>query len=201
MGQIDDLLFETERRSILFHKDTSMPNGTQLGYDGDPNFAVAINSDGEFLLHYCPSGTRFIQKNVTPFLIWEKLADAPGGIWISAWSGDYNNVMVLPTLIAIGGNRVVSIKDQYACYANADDADLPALGISVRAVSPGSDLDVQTSGEMDIPGATFLQNKFIFVGVNGTLTQTPIGTEYIQKVGIARTPEIILIDISQPIYR
>lgn len=87
MSQIDDLLFETERRSILFHRGTSMPDGSQLEYDGDPNAVAPDGSGGEFLLHYCPSGTRYLQKNVTPYKIWEKLADGAGGIWNEAGTG------------------------------------------------------------------------------------------------------------------
>jgi len=82
MPLIDDLLFEVERRSILFHKDTSMPDGTQLGYDNDPNLAVPSNSDGEFLLYHSPSGTRYIQKNTSPFTIWKKVSDNAGGLWL-----------------------------------------------------------------------------------------------------------------------
>ena len=51
MALIDDLLFEMERRSILFHRDTTMPDGSQFGYTGNPNNAVPATTDGEFLLH------------------------------------------------------------------------------------------------------------------------------------------------------
>jgi len=97
MALIDDLLFETERRSILFHKDTSMPDATQLGYDGDPNNAVPGNSDGEFLLHNSPGGTRYMQKNTTPYTIWKKVSDAPGGTWEQEASGSVG----APPLIGI----------------------------------------------------------------------------------------------------
>jgi hypothetical protein len=91
MALINDLLFEVERRSILFHKDTSMPDGTQLGYDGDPNLAVPLNTDGEFLLYHCPSGTRYTQKNTTPFTIWKKVSDDAGGLWVRE-GGDMINI-------------------------------------------------------------------------------------------------------------
>jgi hypothetical protein len=87
MGLLEDLGFETERRGIVFHKGTSMPDASQLGYDGDPNLANPLVSDGEFLLHNCPSGTRYIQKNVSPHVFWKKAADSPGGIWLQEASG------------------------------------------------------------------------------------------------------------------
>lgn len=203
MAQIDDLLFETERRSILFHKGTSMPDGTQLAYDGDPNFAAPLSSDGEFLLHYCPSGTRYIQKNVVPFQLWEKLSDSPGGVWQAAGSGSggtCNTNVILPTNSAIGGTRAIATKDQFACYADGNDITLTAIGISVGAVSSGSPVEVQTFGKMLITGAGFTQNNFVFVGLNGVLTQSPVNTGFLQKVGVAHTPEILLIDVSQPIF-
>lgn len=204
MSQIDDLLFETERRSILFHKGTSMPDSTQLAYDGDPNLADPVNTDGEFLLHYCPSGTRYLQKNVTPYQLWEKLSDAPGGIWnkagASSSSGIGDSGVILPTNSALGGNRAVSTKDQFACYADCDDASISAVGISTGAVVSGVPVELQTSGKMTISAAGFTENNFVFVGSNGVLTQTPSGISFVQKVGIAHSPEILLIDISQPIF-
>jgi len=94
MALIDDLLFETERRGIIFHKDTSMPDATQLGYDGDPNAAVEANSDGEFLLYHSPSGTSFIQKDTTPFTKWNKVSDDAGGLWVIAGSGSSTGTVV-----------------------------------------------------------------------------------------------------------
>ncbi len=79
--------FEIERRRQLYHKDTTMPTGQPLGYDGDPNLVVPGDSDGEFLLYYAPSGTNFTQKNTTPFTIWSKKSDTPGGLWEIDGSG------------------------------------------------------------------------------------------------------------------
>lgn len=111
MALIDDLLFETERRSILFHKDTSMPNATQLGYDDDPNNAVPTNSDGEFLLYNCPGGTRYMQKNVTPFALWKKVSDAAGGLWEleSAGSGSAALIGVYTVTAKYAANEVITI--------------------------------------------------------------------------------------------
>jgi hypothetical protein len=69
MADINDLLFEIERRSIIFHRDTSMPDGSQLGYTGNPNYVDPGNSDGQFLLYHSPSGTHYLDKSVNPHIL------------------------------------------------------------------------------------------------------------------------------------
>lgn len=196
MGLLQDIAFETERRSILFHRNTSMPDGTQLTYDGDPNNANKDNSDGEFLLHYCPGGTRYLQKNVTPFQIWEKVADEVGGIWIKAGG----KVIELPTNSDIGGDRAIGVEGGFAVYADSN-TDIHCIGISKNAVVAGEVLSVQANNQMVISAAGFVSGDRVFVDNNGTLTQSPSGSKYTQSIGTAQDAEILLIDISQPIYK
>lgn len=203
MSQIDDLLFETERRSILFSRGTSMPDGTQLGYDGDPNSADEGNSDGEFLLHHCPSGTRYIQKGTTPYTLWEKLSDDAGGLWEQAGAGEGGTVDIHLKLLtdqAIGGTRAIASIEGYARYADSNNPDLVAIGLSQGAVSVGEEVTIQQFGKMVMTGAGYTVNKPVYVDSNGTLTQTPAGTEYVQKVGIAHNSETLIVDVSQPIF-
>jgi len=202
MSQLDDLLFETERRSILFHRGTSMPDGTQLGYDGDPNDADPLTSDGEFLLYHCPSGTRYVQKNTVPFTTWDKVSDNAGGLWLAAGTSGVSPVPVysLPTNVAIGGNRAIATSGEYACYADCSDINKPAIAISKGAVSAGDDVPLQVSEKMTISGAGFTPGEYVFVGLNGVLTQTPSTAGYSQIVGVAHSSEILLIEISQPIF-
>ena len=51
--------FEIERRVILFKSSTTMPDGTQLGYNDDPNNAVSGETPGQTLIYTCPVGTRY----------------------------------------------------------------------------------------------------------------------------------------------
>ncbi len=81
MPTLDDLNFELERRIILFHRDTSLPDDSQLGYVGDPNAAINNNSPGETLLYNCPAGARYLDKALDPQQRWVKVQDIPGGIW------------------------------------------------------------------------------------------------------------------------
>lgn len=88
----DNLQFEMERRVIVFHKDTSMPDGTQLGFDGDPNNVDPNNTDGEFLIYNCPQNTRYAESNGTQWYkkekpnIWRQFS---GGSEID-WTVDQN---------------------------------------------------------------------------------------------------------------
>jgi hypothetical protein len=80
MATINELEFEIERRGIIFHKDTSMSNGLQLEYSGNPNNVINGSTPGESLIYNCPSGTVYIDKNITPYNIYDKVEDLAGGL-------------------------------------------------------------------------------------------------------------------------
>lgn len=81
MPTTDELGFEVERRVIIFHKDTTMPDDTQLGYTGDPNNVINGNTPGETLLYNSPSGSKYLDKGLTPHERWTKVEDSAGGLW------------------------------------------------------------------------------------------------------------------------
>jgi len=81
MATNDELGFEVERRVIIFHRDTSMPDDTQLGYVGDPNNVINGNTDGETLLYNSPSGSKYLDKDSDPHERWVKVVDVAGGLW------------------------------------------------------------------------------------------------------------------------
>jgi len=87
MATLESLGFETERRLILFHRDTTMPDNSQLGYVGDPNDITEPTTSGQVLLFNCPAGTQFLDKGQTPMVLWTKRVDTPGGVWIESWTG------------------------------------------------------------------------------------------------------------------
>ena len=74
---INSLQFELERGFKLLKSTTTMPDNTQLGYDGDPNDATASTS-GQTLLVNAPLGTGFIQQDGTS---WQKTEVGIGGSW------------------------------------------------------------------------------------------------------------------------
>lgn len=67
MATLESLAFELERRGIVFHRDVSLPDDSQLGYVGNPNNVINGNTAGETLLYNCPSGTFFIDKSKNPY--------------------------------------------------------------------------------------------------------------------------------------
>lgn len=75
---LEQLQFELERGSKLFKPTTTMPDGSQLVYDGNPNDVTPSTTDGEFLIHNAPIGTGFIQSTG---VMWRKTVDGPGGKW------------------------------------------------------------------------------------------------------------------------
>lgn len=87
MATLDELGFEMERRVIVFHRDTTMPGGSQLGYIGDPNAAVNGATPGQTLLYNSPSGTRYLDKGTNPHEAWSKTQDGAGGIWVKDGTG------------------------------------------------------------------------------------------------------------------
>lgn len=87
MPTTTELGFEVERRVIIFHRDTTLPDNTQLGYTGNPNNVVNGNTPGENLLYYSPSGTKYLDKGQNPHIRYTKAQDAAGGLWIQAGGG------------------------------------------------------------------------------------------------------------------
>ena len=81
MATLASLGFEIERRVIIFHRDTTLPDDTQLGYTGNPNDAINGNTNGETLLYNSPSGTQYLDKGLSIYERWTKVEDTPGGLW------------------------------------------------------------------------------------------------------------------------
>jgi len=63
MSDISNIIFELERRVILFKPNTSMPDGSQLGFDDNPNNILLETDDaGQLLIINCPVGSRYQQS-------------------------------------------------------------------------------------------------------------------------------------------
>lgn len=92
-----------------------MPDLSLLGYDADPNAAVAGNSDGEFLLVNSPNGTAYQQSDGT---LWDKIAQP--NTWVIRGSGAVSSVTLQtaynnsagtdPSILTTDGFGAVSIR-------------------------------------------------------------------------------------------
>ena len=66
-----------------------MPDGSVLGYNGDPNEVVEGDSSGQTLIYHCPVGTRYQEDDGTQWYkkslqnVWEKINADIG------WSHDH----------------------------------------------------------------------------------------------------------------
>lgn len=105
MATNDELLFEIERRSVIFHALTTMPDGSQLGYTGDPNLAVLGNTDGEDLIYNCPSGSVYHDKTITQEDIWEKVVNIAGGLWVKIESSAGSDIALNTTILNVTATK------------------------------------------------------------------------------------------------
>jgi hypothetical protein len=141
MPTLEDLGFEIERAPRIFHRDTTMPDESQLGYIGDPNSVVNGNTPGESLLYNAPSGTKFVDKTSSPYEIWEKIEDTAGGVWVST----YGN-----TTITGGGTTAIfscnssKFKNRYLNFAGRPSN---IVGLPIMKPSNISKVQVMTQEE------------------------------------------------------
>lgn len=84
---MNTVLFQLERRVVLFDRNTEMPDGSALGYDEDPNNANPDSSpsSGEFLIYNCPVGSRYQESDGTQWYkktrpnVWKQFGEGSGG--------------------------------------------------------------------------------------------------------------------------
>jgi len=101
---------------------------------------------------------------------------------------------------ALGGHRVVVRRAgvvEYADRTNAAHLGL-VVGITRGAVGSGETTEVQVYGPMREASWTWTADLPIFVGTNGTLTQTPPTSGFSQQVAVAKNATDIFIDLQPP---
>jgi hypothetical protein len=100
----------------------------------------------------------------------------------------------------LSGHRAVAIINNLAVYGSHTTPEhLGCIrGITVGATTSGETALVQVFGPMTEPSFSFIPGP-IFVAVNGTLTQTPPTTGWLQQIAVADSATSIFIDIHAPI--
>jgi hypothetical protein len=84
MATTDSLDFEMQRRVILYKSGTVMPDGSLLGFDGDPNNAGTEDA-GEKLIYNSPVGTLYVDDDGVMYRktdtnnTWEAIGSGSGG--------------------------------------------------------------------------------------------------------------------------
>ena len=106
---------------------------------------------------------------------------------------------VLPIISPIVANKAVCVTQGYAEYANNAALDTQAIGFSREDGSPGYEITVTTSGEIDFGTDVFVPGEQQYLGENGEVINAPPTSGIVQKVGVALNEQILLISLSQPI--
>lgn len=101
----------------------------------------------------------------------------------------------------IGGHKAVRVVDggQFM-VASSDDASQigTVIGVSSNAAGQGDDLRVVSLGEISEPSWAFVPGP-VFLGVGGSLVQTPPSIGFIQQMGVALSATKLLVALSAPI--
>ena len=102
----------------------------------------------------------------------------------------------------LSGHKVISAaSDGKALYADVNTVTTTAIiGISLNAALHNDTVNVQNSGTLQHSGWSFTPQEPVFVGLNGQLTQTPLNAAYSAEIGVAISPDTILINIQPIIY-
>ena len=104
---------------------------------------------------------------------------------------------------ALGGHRGVIVGNDNRLYY-ADQSNLThfnrVLGITTGAAVQNDPASVRVGGIMTEPSWTWDLDKFIYLGVNGLLTQTPPGTGFLLEMGWPINPTSMMVDIKLPLF-
>ena len=104
---------------------------------------------------------------------------------------------------ALGGNRGVIVGNDNKIYY-ADQSNLThfnrVLGITTGAAVQDDPASVRVGGIMAEPSWTWDLDKFIYLGINGLLTQTPPGTGFLLEMGWPINPTSMMVDIKLPLF-
>lgn len=106
--------------------------------------------------------------------------------------------------VVLSGQRVITTDENGgAIYADKDTSSHVGrvLGISMNAAMIGALVVVKTFGEFSEPTWNWNAGDPIYLGANGTLTQTPPNTGFLLEVAFALTSTSIFISIKQPFVR
>jgi hypothetical protein len=111
-------------------------------------------------------------------------------------------VNVLAGSSGVSGHRVVVSEGGYAVHANCLDFKHAegVLGLSLNAAIPGSEVYVQTTGEVVESSWSWTPGNPLYVTNNGLLSQTPPSEGWVLLFAVAIDTTRILIAPHQAIH-
>jgi len=119
--------------------------------------------------------------------------------------GEAGNLIVTDHLAgeALGGHRGVIVGNDNRLYY-ADQSNLAhfnrVLGITTGAAGENDPAIVRVGGIMTEPSWAWDLDKFIYLGQNGLLAQTPPGTGFLLEMGWPINPTSMMVDIKLPLF-
>jgi hypothetical protein len=145
-----------------------------------------FNEDGS--IQGLPSGDQFIVLN----------SEGPQGV-VGPTAADIE----MPAGVALSALRAVRISAGLAFYVDNQTLSHAhtCIGLSFNAVAPNGAVVIKSSGFLEDTNFAFLVDKPIYIGANGTLTQTPpqAPAVFLLRVGVAVSATKFFIKIERPI--
>jgi hypothetical protein len=123
--------------------------------------------------------------------------------WLLTLQSPVGNILTYPAGEALGGHRIVILKDGKFFYADKDNAthlDL-VVGMTTGAAELDSNVIVLCRGEISEPSWDWEINKPLYLSNNGLLTVTPITSGFSLICGMVITPTKINLCFSQAIIK
>lgn len=117
-------------------------------------------------------------------------------------TGTVNNAAIFEAGEIISALRVIRISSlgRAVKASSANIADINrAIAVSITAASQGQNIITVTNGEIENAQWSWTPSAPIYLGVDGTLTQTPPTTGFLQIIGNAETATKIKVNIQQAI--
>jgi hypothetical protein len=112
------------------------------------------------------------------------------------------DMLDLPARGAIGGHRAICNDNGAATYADNTDISTAHtfVGISYNAASDSDIVNIVTAGPVTEATWNWTPKQPIYIGTNGTLTQTAPTSGYIRRIGFAQTSTTVYVQPSQPLF-
>ncbi len=200
---LDSLSFELPRRSILFHKDTELPDQSLLGYTGNPNDVVPGNTPGETLIYNAAAGTHYQDRGILPYETWEKAEGGSGGIWLKGDSGAVAGAVITAGMSISYPN----VRNRYLKYSNVPSnlvGWIPGLNVNITSITVGT--SENSSGWVRIRKNHIVSNIYSIqlsaqtikrvTGLNIALSATDSIQVYIQSTAGMTYPTVIFSGVT-----
>ena len=200
MATTDELLFEMQRRVILFNSGTTMPDNINvLGYEGNPNLANTSTS-GQTLLYNSPRGTHYIE--LVNGNLWYK-QQIPN-TWINLTSGTASgtaNFSSQNNVVYTTGNQDISGVKNFYSRPTVNGSGVLLIGETGSVALPNT--LVYTTGDQSINGLKDFTTRptvnTIPVLLSGEVNTTISGVLYSAQINIKNNNGSTIYK-GQPVY-